>query len=78
MTNIPHEDLKEHTRACPLEIVQCQYHDIECEVKVARKNLIKHDEEKINERLLMMKSVLIDTQNKLCDTESKLSDTQHR
>ena len=52
MTNIPHEDLKEHTRACPLEIVQCQYHDIECEVKVARKNLIKHDEEKINERLL--------------------------
>ena len=45
---------------------------------MARKDLVKHDEEKTNEHLLLMKSTLIDTQSKLADTQSNLADTEQR
>ena len=44
---------------------------------MARKDLVKHDEEKTNEHLLLVKSLLIDTQNKLSDTEHKLDNTRN-
>ena len=75
--NVPREHLKEHMKVCPVEIVQCQYHNVGCKAKVARKDLVKHDEEKTNEHLLLVKSLLIDTQNKLSDTEHKLDNTQN-
>ena len=60
-----------------IEIVQCQYHNVGCKAKMARKDLVKHDE-KTNEHLLLMKSALTDTQNKLTDTQNKLADTQDK
>ena len=75
--NVPREDLKEHMKVCPLETVQCQYHNVGCEAKMARKDLVKHDEEKANEHLLLMKSVLVDTQHKLSDTKHKLDNAQN-
>ena len=76
---VPSQHLKEHgMKVCPLEIVQCQYHNVGCETKMARKDLVEHDEEKTNEHLLLMKSILIDTQSKLSDTQSKLADTEQR
>ena len=75
--NVPRENLKEHMKVCPLEIVQCQYCNVGCEAKMARKDLVKHDEEKTNEHLLFVKSLLIDTQNKLSDTEHKLDNTRN-
>ena len=76
--NVPRENLKEHVEVCPMEIVQCQYHNVGCEAKVVRKDLVKHDEEKTNEHLLLVKSVLIGTQNKLSDTEHKLDVAQNK
>ena len=76
--NVPSEHLKEHMKVCPLEVVQCQYHDIGCKAKVARKDLAKHDEEKTNDHLLLMKSALTDAQNKLADTKVKLANTETR
>lgn len=73
--NLPREDLKEHRKVCPLEVVHCQYHDVGCEAKVVRKDLVKHDEEKANKHLLLMKSILIDTQKCLREAQTKLSDT---
>ena len=78
IVNFPRENLKEHMKMCPMEIVQCQYHNVGCEAKVVRKDLVKHDEEKTNEHLLLVKSVLIGTQNRLSDTEQKLADTQNK
>ena len=75
---VPSEHLKEHIKVCPLEIVQCQYHNVGCEAKMARKDLVKHDGEKTNKHLLLMKSTLIDTQSKLADTQSKLADAEQR
>ena len=74
--NVPSKHLKEHMKVCPLEIVQCQYHNVGCEAKMVRKDLVKHDEEKTNEHLLLMKSTLIDTQSKLADAEQRLASAE--
>ena len=74
--NVPSEHLKEHRKVCPLEIVQCQYHNVGCKAEMARKDLVKHDEEKTNEHLLLMKSILIETQQKLTDTEQRLASAE--
>ena len=76
--NFPRKLLEEHRKVCPLEIVQCEYHSVGCDTKMPRKDLTKHDEEKTNEHLSLMKSALVDTQNKLSDTQRKLSDTQDK
>ena len=78
MINIPRENLKEHIKVCPLKIVHCQYHNIGCEAKVAREDVVKHEEEKIREHLSLMKSALTDSQNKLNDTQSKLAEAQRK
>ena len=78
LTNIPRQDVQEHRTVCPLESVHCQYHDVGCDAEIARKDLVKHDEENTNKHLLLMKSTLIDTQNKLADTQNKLADTQNK
>ena len=75
---IPRQDLQEHKTVCPLENVHCQYHDVGCDAKIARKDLVKHSEENTNKHLLLMKSTLTDTQSKLADTQSKLVDTQNK
>ena len=71
--NFPRKLLEEHRKVCPLEIVQCEYHSVGCDTKMPRKDLTKHDEEKTNEHLSLMKSALIDTQNKLADAEKQLA-----
>ena len=43
---------------------------------MARKDMVKHDEEKANEHLLLMKSTLIDTQSKLADAEQRLASAE--
>ena len=78
IVNVPSEHLQEHMRVCPLEIVQCQYQDVGCKAKVARKDLVKHDEEKTNDHLLLMKSALTDAQSKLADKQVRLANTEER
>ena len=34
--NIPREDMEAHRRECPLEMIQCEYHSVGCEVQMAR------------------------------------------
>ena len=74
--DVPRQDVEEHRKVCPLEIVQCQYLDVGCDAEMARKDLVKHDEEETNEHLLLMKSTFMDTQTKLTDTQIKLTDAK--
>jgi len=39
---VPREDMEAHKKACPLEMVQCEYHSIGCEEWMRRKDLIVH------------------------------------
>ena len=74
--NVPSKHLQEHMKVCTQEIVECQYHDVGCNAKVVRKDMVKHDKENTHDHLLLMKLALTDTQNKLADTEARLANTE--
>ncbi|XP_065900845.1 TNF receptor-associated factor 4-like isoform X1 [Dysidea avara] len=64
--NVPREDMKEHRKECPLEMVECKYLDVGCEERMMRKDLEKHKNEKMEKHLSL-------TESKLADTTSQLS-----
>ena len=33
---IPHKDMNEHRGKCPLEMINCEYHAMGCEVRMTR------------------------------------------
>ena len=36
--NVPREDMEAHREECPLEMIQCEYYSVGCEVRMARKD----------------------------------------
>ncbi|XP_065901805.1 TNF receptor-associated factor family protein DDB_G0290965-like isoform X3 [Dysidea avara] len=43
------EDMETHKKECPLEVIQCEYHNMGCEERMMRKNKRKHEEEHMDE-----------------------------
>ncbi|XP_065902959.1 TNF receptor-associated factor 4-like isoform X1 [Dysidea avara] len=72
MDSVPREDMEAHRKECPLEVIQCEYHNMGCEERMMRKNKRKHEEEHMEEHLLMTKAKLSKTENTLASTESRL------
>ena len=52
--SVPREDMEAHRKECPLEMIQCEYHNVGCEVRMARKDQEWHRNEKMEEHLMMM------------------------
>ena len=44
--SVPREDMEAHRKECPLEMIQCEYHNVGCEVRMARKDQEWHRNEK--------------------------------
>ena len=64
--SVPREDMEAHRKECPLEMIQCEYYNVECKrVKLARKDQEKHDNEKMKEHLMMTNRELTDTKAQL-------------
>ena len=40
-----------HRKECPLEMIQCEYHNVGCEVRMARKDQEKHANDEMKEHL---------------------------
>ena len=76
--SVPREDMKAHRKECPLEMIQCEYHNVGCEVRMTRQDQEKHKKEKMEEHLMMTKHELTDTKATLANTESKLTDTNNQ
>ena len=36
LDNIPRDNMDEHKKVCPLEMIQCEFHDVGCEIKYHR------------------------------------------
>ena len=72
--SIPCEDMEAHRKECPFEMIQCEYHNVGCEVRIARKDQDKHKKEKIEEDLMRTKVVLTDELN---STKLELTITKH-
>ena len=50
--SVPREDMEAHRMECPLEMIQCEYYSIGCEVRMARKDQEKHKKENMEEHLM--------------------------
>ena len=46
--DIPREDMDDHKKMCPLEMIQCEY---QCGARIARKEVKNHNQEKITEHI---------------------------
>ncbi|XP_065903121.1 TNF receptor-associated factor 4-like isoform X2 [Dysidea avara] len=67
------EDMETHKKECPLEVIQCEYHNMGCEEGVMRMNKRKHDEEHIEEHLSMIKAKLSKTEDRLSGLEKMVN-----
>ena len=63
--SVPREDMEVHKKECPLEMIQCEYHNVGCEVRMTRKDQEKHENEEIKEHLMKTKHHLILLKNHL-------------
>jgi len=55
---LPREDMEAHRKECPLEMVQCEYHNVGCEERMMRKDLEQHKKEKMEKHLSLTSSQL--------------------
>ena len=65
VTNIARENMDEHRKTCPLEMMKCEYHDMGCEGKIARKDIDDHLRENAEEHLDMLKCKLVKMKNEV-------------
>ena len=47
------EDMDEHRKVCPLEVVSCKYMKAGCETRMARQDVERHGKEKVEEHLCL-------------------------
>ncbi|XP_065902837.1 TNF receptor-associated factor 5-like isoform X2 [Dysidea avara] len=85
VVNVPREDIEVHRKRCPLEMVQCEYHNVGCEERMIRKEMEKHEEKKLKDHLSLTNFKLAvatqqveDTQQKLASTQLKLADSESK
>jgi len=64
--------IEAHRKVCPLEVVQCEYHDVGCDIKLVRKDLEGHIRDRMAEHLNLMRCNLVQTTKQLKITEHKL------
>ena len=65
--SVPREDMESHRKECPLEMVQCEYHNVGCEERMMRKDLEIHKKEKM-EKHLSLTTLQLTTALKRIDT----------
>ena len=70
------ETMEAHKAECPLEVIQCEYHEVGCKDSIVRKDKMKHDKEKVEYHLSLMKSKYLHTTNKLADAEEKIKELE--
>ena len=56
--SVPRKDMKAHRKECPLEMIQCEYYSVGCEVRMARKDQEEHKKEQMEKHLMMTKAQL--------------------
>ena len=67
--SVPRDDVEEHMKMCPLELIQCKYHMVGCEERMTRKDQKKHNKEMMEEHLSFMKRQLAKAQHNLASSQ---------
>ena len=63
--SVPREDMEAHKKECPLEMIQCEYYNVGCEIRMAREDIEKHKKEKMDDHLMMMHAKFTEMQQLL-------------
>jgi len=63
--NILLEDMEAHRKECPLEMIQCEYHNVGCEVRMVRRDKEKHKKENMEDHLKMTTLELANTNQRV-------------
>ena len=65
ISNTARQDLDKHRETCQFEMIKCEYHDLGCKGKIARKDIGDHGRENVREHLHMLRRKLARTKNEL-------------
>ncbi|XP_065887553.1 TNF receptor-associated factor 3-like isoform X2 [Dysidea avara] len=76
--SVPRDDVEEHMKMCPLELIQCEYHMVGCEEKMAHKDQKKHNKEKMEEHLSFTTRQLTNTQHNLANSQVEAVDSKDK
>ncbi|XP_065887461.1 TNF receptor-associated factor 3-like isoform X1 [Dysidea avara] len=76
--SVPRDDVEEHMKMCPLELVQCEYHVVGCEERMARKDQKKHNKEKMEEHLSFTTHQLTNIQHNLANSQVEAVDSKDK
>ena len=55
---IPRDDIDEHKKVCPLQMIQCEFHDVGCEVTFPRKDAETHATDSVTTHLQLARRQL--------------------
>ena len=55
-TDVLRDGINEHIKLCPLEKIQCEYHEIGCKTMILRKDVKNHNINEINKHLHLVKN----------------------
>ena len=66
------EDMKTHRKECPLELIQCEYHSIGCDMTTTRKRQREHDKKSMEKHLHLTKAEFTSTKAELASMKSGL------
>ena len=67
------EDMEAHRKECPLEMIQCEYHNVGCEVRMTCRDMERHRMEKMEDHLIMATqklSIINDMHHELTGTRN--------
>ncbi|XP_065901407.1 TNF receptor-associated factor 4-like [Dysidea avara] len=73
VVTVPREDMEAHRKECPLEIVQCEYHNVGCEERMMRKDLEKHKKDKMEKHLFLTASELTNIKSQLATSNKQMN-----
>ena len=76
--SVPRDDVEEHMKMCPLELIQCEYHVVGCEERMVRKDQKKHNKEKMEEHLSFIICQLTNTQYNLANSQVEAVDSKDK
>ena len=66
------EDMDEHRKVCPLEVVSCEYNDLGCDTDMARQDVEVHNKEFIAKHLNLAKQKLVCSTKELQSSKMQL------
>ena len=65
--------MEAHRKECPLEMIHCEYHNVGCEVRMARKDMEKHNDQTVKEYLQLTTDKISDMKVPLATALKQIS-----